>query len=51
MDPDLAITICFVGLVVVFALAFAVYAVREAERIHADSAADAARRNRPRGNS
>ena len=51
MDPDLAITICFVGLVAVTAIAFAVYAVREVGKIHADSAADAARRNRPRGNS
>jgi hypothetical protein len=51
MDPDLAITICFVGLVFVFALAFAVYAVREAGRIHAESLTDPARRNRPRESS
>jgi hypothetical protein len=51
MDPDLAITIAFVGLVVIFALAFAVYAVREVGKIHAESVTDAARRNRPTGSS
>jgi hypothetical protein len=39
MDPDLAITIGFVGEVLVFALAFAFYVAREVHRLHAQTAA------------
>ena len=38
MDPDLAITICFVFVVLLFALGFAVYGVHEIHRSHAESA-------------
>jgi hypothetical protein len=43
MDPDLAITICFVCEVFVFALAFAFYVAHEA---HAERATAPERRNR-----
>jgi hypothetical protein len=48
MDPDLAITIAFVGEVLVFALVFTFYVVREAHKAHAESATDRERRNRRR---
>ena len=38
MDPDLAITICFVLVVLLFALGFAFYGVHEIHRSHAESA-------------
>jgi hypothetical protein len=43
MDPDLAITICFVCAVLLFALVFALYVRHEA---HAERATAAERRNR-----
>lgn len=38
MDPDLAITICFGLVVLLFALGFAFYGVHEIHRSHAESA-------------
>ena len=49
MDPDLAITIAFVGEGLLFALAFTVYVVHETHKAHAESATDPARRNHQRG--
>jgi hypothetical protein len=49
MDPDLAITICFVSEVFLFALAFTLFAVHESHKVHAASAAAPERRNRRKG--
>jgi hypothetical protein len=49
MDPDLAITVAFVGEVLLFALVFTWYVVHEAHKAHAESATDPARRNGRRG--
>jgi hypothetical protein len=40
MDPDLAITIAFVGEVILFALVFAFYVRHEADKTHVHSARD-----------
>ena len=49
MDPDLAITICFVLEVILFALVFAVYVVHEAHQAHGESATAPERSDRRRG--
>jgi hypothetical protein len=49
MDPDLAITIAFVGEVLVFALVFAFYFVHEAHTAHAESATARESRDRRQG--
>jgi hypothetical protein len=49
MDADLAITIGFVGEVLLFALVFALYVVHEAHKPHAERATAPERRNRQRG--
>jgi hypothetical protein len=49
MDPDVAITIAFVGEVLLFALVFTFYVVHEVHKAHAESATTPARRNRQRG--
>lgn len=49
MDPDLAITICFVLEVILFALGFAVYVVHESHQGHAESATAPERSDRRRG--
>ena len=51
MDPDLAITIAFVGEVILFALVFALYVLHEAAKAHVDSARDPRPRNRQSGTS
>ena len=40
MDPDLAITIAFVGEVILFALVFALYVRHEADKAHVHGARD-----------
>ena len=49
MDPDLAITICFGLVVLLFALGFAFYGVHEIHSSHAESATVPEPRNTRQG--
>ena len=49
MDPNLVITICFVFVVVLFALGFTFYGLREAHKVHAESVTAPEHRSRQKG--